>query len=327
MTGPRPADPKEPGDPKEPDAVRRLDLTPEAPSATLARRFIRQLAASHALGGEVVDQLVLVGCELVTNAVLHARTALTLTLELYPDRVLVSVRDQSSAPAALRHYRPEALTGRGLALVSAISRRWGVDPAGAGKRIWAEIERGSDQRPSAPVTPRRPQSPPQPQAPEAAGTRPVRFVGVPVKAYLELQQYNDALIRELELIGIALDTPEPAAAPGSAGSDRLVRLVEKFRAAFRDSSDQYRQVVAAADARGEATVDIEVRAAPSVVPAARSYVALLEEAEDLGRSGDLLIPVPPPYVRALRRWFVDQLAAQLLEGAPPTPPGDDCRIG
>jgi hypothetical protein len=83
----------------------------------------------------------LVGAELVTNAVLHARTALILTLELSPDLVRVSVKDRSSAPAVLRRQPPEALNGRGLAMVSAVSRAWGVDPAGVGKRVWAEIDR------------------------------------------------------------------------------------------------------------------------------------------------------------------------------------------
>lgn len=306
-----------------PAAVERLDLSAHASSATLARRFIRQFAVHHKLRGEVVDQLVLVGCELVTNAVLHARTELRLTLELYPDRVRVAVEDQSSMPPARRKYRPEALTGRGLAMVQAVSRNWGADPAGAGKRIWADIERSPGQRRSAAAE--RPRSSPSRhrQPPDRRATRAVRFVGVPVKAYLELQQYNDALFREIELIGIALDVPgEPAAAE----PDRLVALVERLRPMFRASSDEYREAVAAADARGEETVEIEVDVAPSLVTAARTYVDLLEEAETLSRSGQLLTPPPPTYVSSLRRWFVDQLAAQLLDGAAPRPPGADCLI-
>jgi anti-sigma regulatory factor (Ser/Thr protein kinase) len=308
-----------------PDAVERLDLSAHASSATLARRFIRQFAARHSLRGELVDQLVLVGCELVTNAVLHARTELGLALELYPDRVRVSVRDQASTPAALRHYRPEALTGRGLAMVDAVSRSWGVDPAGTGKRIWAEIGPTPNQGPSRGPGARRSQAAPAQhrRASAGAGTRTVRFVGVPVKAYLELQQYNDALFREIELIGIALDTP---GARGEDEPDRLVSLVEQLRPMFRASSDRHRESVAAAAARGQATVDIELLAAPSIVPAARTYVDLLEEAENLSRSGRLLTPPPPAYVSSLRRWFVDQLAAQLLEGASPLPPGDECLV-
>jgi hypothetical protein len=39
------------------------------------------------------------------------------------------------------------------------------------------------------------------------------------------------------------------------------------------------------------------------------------------RTGTLLTPEPPAHVKALRRWFVDQMAAQLLDGAAPTAPG------
>ncbi len=324
---------REPQDPQAPEAVQRLKLPPEAPSATLARRFIRQVASSHSLPDEVVDRLVLVGCELVTNAILHARTAFTLTLELYPEWVRVSVKDRSSAPAALRRYRPEAFTGRGLALVSAVSQRWGVAPASAGKRIWAEIDRspslaaagsgsggdGAAGRHRQPLTPHHRQVP----APSPPGSGSVQFVGVPVKAFLELQQYNDALVRELELVNIGHDAVAAGVAPAP---DRLARLVEEFSALFRSRSDHYRGLVAAAAARGATTVDFRVRADPSGIAAAQAYVDLLEAAEDLSRAGKLLTPPPPPYIGSLRRWFVEQLAAQLLLGAAPTPPGEDCRI-
>ena len=147
------------------EAVQQLDLSPDASSVTLARRFIRQFATGHSLDGEVLERLVLVGTELVTNAVLHARTALILTLELSPDRIRVSVKDRSSAPAVFRQQLPEALNGRGLAMVSAVSREWGVDPAGVGKRVWAEI----DRRPRPPSHGRQPAQPnlvvPPPEAP------------------------------------------------------------------------------------------------------------------------------------------------------------------
>jgi hypothetical protein len=38
----------------EPEALERLDLSPHAASATLARWFIRQLATEHSLHGELL---------------------------------------------------------------------------------------------------------------------------------------------------------------------------------------------------------------------------------------------------------------------------------
>ena len=106
---------------------------PRSPSSVgAARRFIVARTAAWAFPKPVADQLVLIGSELVTNAVLHARTELTLTLELREDRVRISVKDRSQAPPTVRHYRPDALTGRGLGVVAALSDLWGVSTAPIG---------------------------------------------------------------------------------------------------------------------------------------------------------------------------------------------------
>jgi hypothetical protein len=141
---------------------------------------------------------------------------------------------------------------------------------------------------------------------------------VPVRAYLELQQHNDALFRELELIDVEL---RARPAPPTPLPERLVRLVEEFRARFPGVSDGYREPVAAAAARGESTVDLDARLTPASIPAARAYVELLERADELCRAGEMLTPPPSEEVRLLRRWFVEQLTAQLLHHASPTPPG------
>ena len=292
----------------------RIDLPRNPSSVATARRFIEARSAAWAFPGPAADQLVLIGSELVTNAVLHARTDLTLTLELREDRVRISVKDRSQAPATLRHYRTDALTGRGLGVVAALSDRWGVSTAPDGKVVWAELPANGDSR-AAPTEPDLDGPPARPPA-DAQGARPVRFPGVPVDAYLELQAHNDALFRELELISIELEGDDGArvAAP-------LADLVDQLYRRFRGARDSYRDAVAAAQARGEPTVDLETTAPPAAASGARSYLALLEQADELCRTGILLTPEPSPQVKALRRWFVDQMAAQLLHGATPTPPG------
>ena len=92
----------------------RIPLPRNPSSVAAARRFIAARASAWSFPEPASEQLVLIGSELVTNAVLHARTELTLTLELRGDRVRISVKDRSKAPATLRHYRADALTGRGL---------------------------------------------------------------------------------------------------------------------------------------------------------------------------------------------------------------------
>jgi anti-sigma regulatory factor (Ser/Thr protein kinase) len=300
--------------------ARRLESArialPRSPSSVgAARRFIRARATAWSFPEPASDQLVLIGSELVTNAVLHARTELTLTLELDDHRVRISVKDHSLTPATLRHYQPDALTGRGLGVVAALSDTWGINAAADGKVVWAELDAAADPttdgRP-APELGGVPSAPP----PGLPGARQVRFVGVPVDGYLELQAHNDALFRELELISIELEGDEAATVTAP-----LADLVDQLHWRFRGQRDSYRDVVAAARARGERTVELETSVPPSSVGPARGYLALLEQADELCRTGTLLTPEPPASVKALRRWFVDQMAAQLLDGAAPTAPG------
>jgi anti-sigma regulatory factor (Ser/Thr protein kinase) len=291
----------------------RIDLPRDPSSVGTARRFIEARASAWSFPRWATEQLVLIGSELVTNAVLHARTDLTLTLELDAGRARISVKDRSQAPATLRHYRTDALTGRGLGVVAALSDSWGISAAPDGKVVWAEVAAADDAGGGAPRPPEL-RNGPAPAAPKLPGTRPVRFPGVPVETYLELQAHNDALFRELELISIELE----------AGSARpaapLAELVDQLYRRFRGQRDSYRDVVAAAKARGQPTVDLQTSAPPAAAVAAQSYLDLLERADELCRAGLLLTPEPPAAVRQLRRWFVEQMVAQLRDGAAPTPP-------
>jgi hypothetical protein len=297
-------------------AADQITLSPAAVSPTAARRFIEARSADWSLPEPVGQQLVLIGSELVTNALLHARTMLTLTLELRRDRVRISVTDASQAPATLRHYRPDSLTGRGLGVVAALSHRWGVSAVRDGKVVWAELELAGGPPPAGPHPPDEHPEPSTAPAPSPPGAREVRFLGVPVDAYLELQAHNDALFRELELVGIELASRGPGAAPVPAP---VAGLIDRLYRPFRSQRDSYRDDVAAAQARGDQTVDLSTSASPAGVASAWSYLDLLEQADELCRTGVLLTPQPPARVRALRRWFVEQLDAQLLDGAPPSP--------
>ena len=298
----------------EPPPPARIALPRNPSSVGAARRFIAARTAAWSFPEPAADQLVLIGSELVTNAVLHARTELTLTLELRENRVRISVKDRSKAPATLRHYRADALTGRGLGVVAALSDRWGVSTAPDGKVVWAELRADGDPAATTPASTDPPTVAPAP--PAAPGARRVRFPDVPVDGYLELQAHNDALFRELELVSIELEGDDGArvAAP-------LADLVDQLYRRFQGQRDSYRDAVAVAQARGEATVELETAATAAAVSGARGYLALLEQADELCRAGLLLTPEPSPAVRALRAWFVEQMAAQVLDGATPTPPG------
>jgi anti-sigma regulatory factor (Ser/Thr protein kinase) len=284
----------------------RIALARSAASVGKARRFIQARTAAWSIPEPAGSQLVLIGSELVTNAVLHARTELAVTLELRDGRVRIGVKDRSQAPAALRHYQADAMTGRGLGVVAALSDRWGISAAPDGKIVWAEVVAGDQPRQETTSRPPDLRDAPPASPGGGQGTRTVRFPAVPVDGYLALQAHNDALFRELELISIELET-------GAAGrvASPVAELVDQLYWRFRGQRDSYRDAVAAAQARGQRTVDLETTASPSGASPAVGYLELLERADELCCSGVLLTPEPSAEVKALRRWFVEEMVAQL----------------
>jgi anti-sigma regulatory factor (Ser/Thr protein kinase) len=89
----------------------------------------------------LMDRAVLLASELVTNAVIHARTELRLRVELRGELLHLAVRDGNPwqlRPATIPD--PEAEGGRGLWLVDQLARAWGVNrhPDG-GKVVWCTL--------------------------------------------------------------------------------------------------------------------------------------------------------------------------------------------
>ena len=145
-----------------------LDLPPDPRSAPAARAFLRRCLQDWQLQ-PVGDVLELPLSELVTNALLHARTPMTVTVGAAQQHVEVAVHDGS---AELPQPRPErrdlgadldllrqveldaadavderdprlhvgdagaVVGGRGLLLMQAVVDAWGVRPADDGKAVW-----------------------------------------------------------------------------------------------------------------------------------------------------------------------------------------------
>ena len=84
-----------------------------------------------------LDAVRLAASELVGNGVRHAHTPLVLVLQVDAGELRVSVTDHAPGAVARRVPEVHAGSGRGLALVEHISDRWGVDPTGDGKTVWA----------------------------------------------------------------------------------------------------------------------------------------------------------------------------------------------
>jgi anti-sigma regulatory factor (Ser/Thr protein kinase) len=133
--------------PAQPGSRREACVLPgEVASVPQARRFLRQVLARWDRGAYEEAGTLLVS-ELVTNAVLHARSDVEVVLVDGRDGVLLTVSDQARALPVVRRHSRAAGTGRGLWLLQQYSEQHGVDVArpGDGKAVWAVLRAEQDE--------------------------------------------------------------------------------------------------------------------------------------------------------------------------------------
>ncbi|QYG92183.1 ATP-binding protein [Iamia sp. SCSIO 61187] len=121
----------------------RLEAEPR--SVGRARRFCAATLHGWGVRGPVVETCVLLVSELATNAVLHARTDFTVSIEREP-RLRIEVCDGDPRLPHTRDFGPEAASGRGLHLVEALAVSSGTvtHPTG-GKSVWFELPWGEER--------------------------------------------------------------------------------------------------------------------------------------------------------------------------------------
>ena len=118
----------------------RTILTPHPTSVGAARRFVRDVLKTRQVDDSVVTVVELLTSEVVTNAIIHARSGPQLAVELHENRVRVAVRDLSPEIPVRRRGHVEDTTGRGVIIVEELATAWGVDRERNGtKRVWFEV--------------------------------------------------------------------------------------------------------------------------------------------------------------------------------------------
>ncbi|MGH3315629.1 MAG: ATP-binding protein [Nocardioidaceae bacterium] len=119
-----------------------LHLTAQLTAPRAARLFTARALLGWRLA-PLVGPASLVVSELVTNAVVHAASPMDLTLSKADGRLQMTVRDHGAGfpKARFEASRGPDLGGRGLLLVQATARGWGVFPGRAdGKTVWAVFD-------------------------------------------------------------------------------------------------------------------------------------------------------------------------------------------
>lgn len=115
-------------------SARELRFAREVAEPAAARRFITDVLG--AAGADVVDAACLLVSELVSNSVLHARTAGLVRASVDGGVLHVEVHDGSATPPIRKHYTQDAATGRGVMLVQTLADTWGFELTDAGKYVW-----------------------------------------------------------------------------------------------------------------------------------------------------------------------------------------------
>jgi anti-sigma regulatory factor (Ser/Thr protein kinase) len=116
---------------------------PAARSVPEARRAVSATLFEWGMDG-LVDTVVLLASEIVTNAVLHARTDLTVSVSTEGSGVRVTVLDGSPVPPALRHHSATSTTGRGIQLLDMLADSWQAELSPQGKAVWFTVSSERD---------------------------------------------------------------------------------------------------------------------------------------------------------------------------------------
>ena len=113
-----------------------LDAAPI--SASLARAFVSHYLVEQLLLS-LVDPVRLAVSELVTNALVHTKTPISVTLSASDTKVLLMVRDESLELPQRRIAQAVDETGRGLEIVDIVSLDWGINAGTGSKDVWASF--------------------------------------------------------------------------------------------------------------------------------------------------------------------------------------------
>lgn len=277
------------------------ELPPDATSAGRARRLLR--AALEGRDDEdTLDAAQLAISEIVTNALVHAGTAMRLRILLADRRLRVELTDGSPRLPSQRDFGTTAPTGRGLRLVEELVSRWGAYPLPGGKVVWFEI---SDEAALDEILP----------VPDLVRTDDGTAVTVelhhmPLLMHQAWQEHAAALLREVMLV--RLEAELSALEEHASASDALGLLLDQIPTPHVGMDPDTVMANATEPAVSVQRLLIEVPRAS--LPSFVALDVMLDEALHLADDGQLLSPPTQPEIQAMRLWICNQVRHQAAGG-------------
>jgi hypothetical protein len=251
--------------------------------------------------------------ELVTNAVLHGADPIQVRVRGTREHPRVEVRDASvegpilPGPLGLDPDDDLLLTfGRGLSIVARSSDAWGAEIENDGKVVWFAPagEIAEDDGVEGIIN-----GPPAGAPDPVEDPVEVRILGVPLRHYIGFQQHFRELRREVRLLAIAHESDYPLA---KSLSDLFSTLERQLRDGI-GLSDMEGALAQNAD-----VADLSVTMPREAATTLRSFVDLLDVADEFCRQQRLLSLARTPEQRDFQRWFLGEYVRQAA-GEEPTP--------
>ena len=119
-----------------------ISLPGQRRSVAAGRHWVVREAAELGVTGRANQVVELLTSELLANAVLHGPPdgIVGVRLQASDSLLRVTVTDRADAVPVVLHPDPIESSGRGMAIVEAMSNRWGVDRGSGGKAVWFEVD-------------------------------------------------------------------------------------------------------------------------------------------------------------------------------------------
>ena len=129
----------------------------------------------------------------------------------------------------------------------------------------------------------------------------------------------DLLRRSDEQVNSLLAAAKTSVDAGRAGlTSSLAIVVETLINEYSDISASMWDDVAAAEAAGRDTFDLELAAPLTLASACETWLRLLDHLEELRANGEFEHPPTPEEIRSFRRSLVAGISSQLRESPPAT---------
>ena len=155
----------------------------------------------------------------------------------------------------------------------------------------------------------------------------IRLLGIPVDTFCATEAYAEKAVRELALQVL----PPPGGRNGRPGAEQtlgdrgLADLNEQFcdlaqhAADFMPVRDNVFPHVQRAQAERATHVDVDVRLPAVCARTSAQFNKLLDSVDRLSAAAVLRTPAPLAQVTQFRRWYLEQIHAQLAAAARPQP--------